>query len=980
MSDRVARRARWVRFAPAGYSGVLSLLIGGPLLGPGYLLLRDAVSTPRSYMTDSALGLGDAAPRAVPQDALVAALSSVIDGGLIVKAILVVALWAAGYGAAVLARELLRVSTGPQLVAVTVALWNPYVAERLLQGHWSLLTGYAALPWIALAAYRIRTGTTDAACNLALDDPSAERRRIAPTAADRPNTTDLATAGPRNRNPAPTATTVSRRARFRRTKTTDLTTTTPDKQTPTPATAIVSRRARFRRTKTTDLTTTTPDKQTPTPAAPIVSRRARFRRTKTTDLTTTTPDKRTPAPTTTTVSRRARFWRAKTLDMRTPRRAASWAALAGCFAAAGLTPTGALLAGCTAIVLIGRRNLLGTLALLLAASAPWLTATALSGAGSEPSDPAGIAAFAARAEPALGTLGSLAGLGGIWNADSVPDSRTTPLALIGTALLLILVATGIRATATMRSTPRGVPSRSTTRTSHAPDIAPGTTPHLTPAAPETIGTAGKATTSTTTGTRAEPKARTGDAANIETGTSTAAARNATHVESGSATAHSTHHDAETANSNATQDTDRASIRIRRALLILAAAAVALPALGATSWGMSVLEWLVAHVPGAGLLRDTQKYVALAMPAYALCAAAGCRTVATWFTTNAAAAEYGEPQPDTRTTTADANQKPSVRTSTDDTDHHPNPHTTTDDTDHPNLRTTTHDTDHHPNPRTTANESDQQPNSHAEVWPRSAASTFAVAKSTTAAEEDRCTAPETAAARTSTELSTHNSRTTVMALIAAVFIALLTLPLFDLAWGVGNELRPVHYPIGWQRVAERIDGPGDIAVLPGGMFRKFPYSGRAPVLDPAPRMLPRDVLQTGELPVHGRTVAGEGARAREVESVLLHGGSVQQLAGLGVGWVLLERTTPGPLGESKTTLAQLESVYSDAQLALYRVPGTTDHRAESHLTHRVIAYAAHILWAALLVGGLLLAAVLRPREKNAPDCDTPLRLGERTQGR
>ncbi|WP_433196597.1 hypothetical protein ACQP1G_44715 [Nocardia sp. CA-107356] len=591
-----ARRDRWPKLIPVGYSGLLAVLIVGPLLGPGYLLLRDAVSTPRSYLADSELGLGDAAPRAVPQDALLAVLSPIIDGGLIVKGILVVALWAAGYGAAVLARELLRVSTGPQLVAVTVALWNPYVAERLLQGHWSLLTGYAALPWTALAAYRIRKRNTP----------------------DRTNT-------------------------------------------------------------------------------------------------------------------------------RT--RSASWAALAACFAAAGLTPTGALLAGCTAVVLIGRRNLLATLALLLAASAPWLTATALSGAGSEPSDPAGIAAFAARAEPALSTLGSLAGLGGIWNVDSVPNSRTTPLALVGTALLLILVATGIRATATA-------------------------------------------------------------------------------------------------------DTDRDSVRIRRALLILAAAAVVLPALGATSWGMSVMEWLVAHVPGTGLLRDTQKYVALAMPAYALCAAAGCRTLATWFTAHGAA--------------------------------------------------------------TTS----------------------------------------------STEPSAHNSRTTVMSLTAAVFIALLMLPLFDLTWGVGNALRPVHYPVGWQQVAERIDGPGDIAVLPGGMFRKFPYSGRAPVLDPAARMLPRDVLQTGELPVHGRTVAGEGARARDVETLLLHGGSAQQLANLDVGWVLVERTTPGPLGESKTTLAQLEPIYADSQLALYRVPGATDHRAESHISQRVIAYAAHILWAALLVGGLLLALISR----------------------
>ncbi|WP_174566302.1 hypothetical protein [Nocardia pseudovaccinii] len=693
-----ARRTRWARFVPAGYSGLLALLIAGPLLGPGYLLLRDAVSTPRSYLTDSALGLGDAAPRAVPQDALLAALAPLIDGGSIVKAILLVALWAAGFGAAVLSRELLRVSTGPQLVAVTVAMWNPYVAERLLQGHWSLLTGYAALPWTASAAYRIRCSSN------------------------------------------------------------------PDPRKPPLETAL--------------------------------SRSGK------------------------SASRRSAV--------------SSWAALAGCFAAAGLTPTGALLAGCTAMVLVGRRNLLGTLALLLATSAPWLTATALSGAGSEPSDPAGIAAFAARAEPALGTFGSLAGLGGIWNADSVPGSRTTPLALIATALLLALLALGIRATAGIktgttngRTARRSTPSTSTSLA----DESDTATTHPPASAAEMSGD------STISPRRADDvDSGTGDAGSNRE----AADASATPV--GDDATNSTHPEAATI---AARGIDRESLRVRRALLLLAALAVLLPALGATSWGMSGMEWLVGHVPGAGLLRDTQKYVALAMPAYVLCAAAGCRAVALRFAAKSAA-------------TKEAARPP---------------------------------------------------------W---------------------------------------------MALTAMVFIALLVPPLFDLAWGVGGALKPVHYPVGWQRVAEQIDGPGDVAVLPGGMFRKFPYSGKVAVLDPAPRMLPRDVLQTGELPVHGRTVAGEGTRAREVETALLQGDSARRLGELGVGWVLVERTTPGPLGESKTTLAQLDSVYADSQLALYRVPGATGHFAESQSAHRVIAYAAHILWAALLVGGLLLAAILRPR--------------------
>lgn len=609
------RRDRWVRWVPAGYSAVLALLIMGPLLGSGYLLLRDAVSTPRSYLTDSALGLGDAAPRAVPQDALLAVLSPVIDGGLIVKAILLVALWAAGYGAAVLARELLGASIGAQLVAATVALWNPYVAERLLQGHWSLLAGYAALPWVALAAYRIRT---DGA-------------------------------------------------------------------------------------------------------------------------------------------------------------AGAWTGLAGCLAAAGLTPTGALLAGVTALSLAGRRHFAGVLALLVAASAPWLTATALSGAAGEPSDPAGIAAFAARAEPGLGTLGSLAGLGGIWNGDAVPDSRTTPLALIGTVLLLVIVATGVRSV-----------------------ISDGD--------------------------------------------------------------------------------DR---YVRRALVVLAALAVLLPALGATPWGMQVLEWLVAHVPGAGLLRDTQKYVSLAMPAYALCAAAGCGVLA---------------------------QRFSMAAATDNAQ------------------------------RTVDTQPSQSPAQHE------------IGSSTTVVADD-ATLPSAGFDRVS-KLST-----TVTGTVATILIALLVLPLLDLAWGVGGAMRPVHYPAGWQQVADRMNDSGDVAVLPGGMFRKFRYSGKAPVLDPAPRLLPQDVLQTGELPVRGRTVSGEGTRARAVETLLLHGGSTQELADHGVGWVLLERGTPGPLGESKTTLAQLEPIFSDADLTLYRVPGTIQQHDASLVT-RAFAIAAHVLWVVLLVGGLLIATITR----------------------
>ncbi|UVO13912.1 hypothetical protein NM962_07565 [Mycobacterium sp. SVM_VP21] len=154
----MVRARRWI--APC-YALGLTLLILAPLLRPGYLLLRDAVSTPRSYLTGAALGLAEASPRAVPQDFAVALASRLIDGGTVVKALLFVGLWLAGCGAARLVAIVLPEAGLPgQLVAITVAIWNPYVAERLLQGHWSLLVGYGCLPWVAVAMLRLRAGAT----------------------------------------------------------------------------------------------------------------------------------------------------------------------------------------------------------------------------------------------------------------------------------------------------------------------------------------------------------------------------------------------------------------------------------------------------------------------------------------------------------------------------------------------------------------------------------------------------------------------------------------------------------------------------------------------------------------------------------------------------------------------------------------------------------------------------------------------------
>lgn len=561
-----------LRWAAPGYALGLTLVVAGPLLAPGYPLLRDAVSTPRSYLSDAALGLGESAPRAVPQDFAVALVSSVIDGGVVVKALLLGGLWLAGCGAARLVSVLLpEAGLAGQSVAITCAIWNPYVAERLLQGQWGLLVGYGCLPWVAATALAAHERT-------------------------RPRWLHLV------------------------------------------------------------------------------------------------------------------FW----------------------VALAGLTPTGLMLAATVALVCLvpaGRSRSVGfpvSIGVAVLAAAPWLTSWVVgSSCCAAPAAP-GVAAFAARAEPGLGTLGALAGLGGIWNADAVPASRTTVFAVLGTAVLLAVVAAGL------------------------PVVLRRPAP--------------------------------------------------------------------------------------RALLILAAVSVLVPAVLSTGPGMAALSALIDAVPGLGVLRDGQKWVGLAMPGYALAGAGAVLAARRWWA-----------------------------------------------------------------PATTA----------------------------------------------------------------LVCCAALLSVLPDLAWGAWGQVTAVHYPAGWRTVSARINAdPRPVVVLPAGAMRQFAWSGPAPVLDPLPRWVRAEVLVPGDLVVAGRTVPGEGARARDAQAVLLSGGDAAALAG--VGWVLREAGTPGELGASARTLDGLPVAYRDSDLILYRAGGDA---AGAPAGRRRAAWIAHLVWLGLLCGSGLGAAVggLRRRHRSRSQC-------------
>lgn len=153
-NDQVARLDRW---APALWSLVLAVLMLGGALGPGFVLSYDMVWVPDLALTRDAWGVGTALPRAVPSDAVVAVLDTVIPGMLLQKIVLLGSLVSAGAGAAALVGR--GSVVGVRLFAASLMVWNPFVVERLVIGHWPVLIGYAVLPWLLLVTRRWDVGT-----------------------------------------------------------------------------------------------------------------------------------------------------------------------------------------------------------------------------------------------------------------------------------------------------------------------------------------------------------------------------------------------------------------------------------------------------------------------------------------------------------------------------------------------------------------------------------------------------------------------------------------------------------------------------------------------------------------------------------------------------------------------------------------------------------------------------------------------------
>lgn len=157
--------ARLLRFAVPLWSAVLALLVCAPLLAPGYVLSYDMVWVPHLDLSRADLwGLGSALPRAVPSDVFVALLGSVLPAAIVQKLVLFGALFASGMGMGALLRSTPLVV---RIAAVTLYVWNPFVAERLVLGQWPLLIAYAAVPWL-IATLRSDRGVRRPAVVIAL--------------------------------------------------------------------------------------------------------------------------------------------------------------------------------------------------------------------------------------------------------------------------------------------------------------------------------------------------------------------------------------------------------------------------------------------------------------------------------------------------------------------------------------------------------------------------------------------------------------------------------------------------------------------------------------------------------------------------------------------------------------------------------------------------------------------------------------------
>lgn len=152
---QVGERRAWLVFAG------LAIIILLPLFLPGYILTLDMVFTPHmpwpSELTST-----------YPLDIVLCLLSYILPGDVLQKILLFVILWLSGMGMYLVVRDVTLDSTQKRWLEVDASSWqlaayvagllyviNPFMYARLMAGQWWVLLGYALLPFLVRALFRL---------------------------------------------------------------------------------------------------------------------------------------------------------------------------------------------------------------------------------------------------------------------------------------------------------------------------------------------------------------------------------------------------------------------------------------------------------------------------------------------------------------------------------------------------------------------------------------------------------------------------------------------------------------------------------------------------------------------------------------------------------------------------------------------------------------------------------------------------------
>lgn len=135
----------------AGLYLILTLLIVWPFWRRGFVLSLDMVFTPHYDIDFAGLASGYRTYNSLPLDFLLKGLSFILGGGLVQKLLLTFVFFSAGF---FMFRVLPLKSFTARFTAGALYLFNPFVHQRLLAGHWNFLLAYAFTPLVIWGFYK----------------------------------------------------------------------------------------------------------------------------------------------------------------------------------------------------------------------------------------------------------------------------------------------------------------------------------------------------------------------------------------------------------------------------------------------------------------------------------------------------------------------------------------------------------------------------------------------------------------------------------------------------------------------------------------------------------------------------------------------------------------------------------------------------------------------------------------------------------